>query len=228
MQRRGMRRQDNQGHLQRPSSGISPGISAGISSIVAQCRDPEFAPRLIHPSLDYQESFASIGVVDENKRMLRVMADGDEVAECDALRYPQERPRRPPLGDKAGALASERTAELPGWRPAPAFGQVMSWALMAVDRHLELRRDEEAVVVAAWCVGTYFFPLFRAYPRLNLHGERGSGKSRYSRIPLWPDGSTRSTPRPRPCFAPSPRYDRPLRRRGRGLGRRRQAHVLAI
>jgi hypothetical protein len=43
-------------------------------------------------------------------------------------------------------------------------------------------RPEEPSLVACWVVATYFHPLFLTFPRLNLMGEKGSGKSKRTQV----------------------------------------------
>lgn len=43
---------------------------------------------------------------------------------------------------------------------------------------IEFPRPEMASLIACWIAGTYFFPLFNTFPRLNLNGRKHSGKSK--------------------------------------------------
>ncbi len=44
-------------------------------------------------------------------------------------------------------------------------------------KYIELERDEDYTILAAWAIGTYFFPIFSAYPFLNIKAPKRSGKS---------------------------------------------------
>jgi len=44
-------------------------------------------------------------------------------------------------------------------------------------KYIELEKDIDYVLLTAWIIGTYFYPIFSAYPMLNLKGPKGSGKS---------------------------------------------------
>lgn len=71
--------------------------------------------------------------------------------------------------DVARFLASEK---------APTFSDVLALAICVLHDSMEFPRPEQAVLVATWAVASYFFPLFLTFPRLNLSGERESGKSK--------------------------------------------------
>lgn len=61
---------------------------------------------------------------------------------------------------------------------APSFSEVLSLTMVALERAVEFPRPEQRALLATWIMGTYFFPVFLAYPRLSLAGEKGSGKSK--------------------------------------------------
>lgn len=44
-------------------------------------------------------------------------------------------------------------------------------------KHLYHRNDDDYVIDVLWCIGTYFHQIFDAYPYLNIHGQKGSGKT---------------------------------------------------
>jgi hypothetical protein len=50
--------------------------------------------------------------------------------------------------------------------------------LATTEKYVELPSWGVAETVALWIIGTYLFPLFPAYPYLELNGPRGSGKSK--------------------------------------------------
>lgn len=45
-------------------------------------------------------------------------------------------------------------------------------------KYLDYRDEGAAMTLALWAIGTYFFPMFPAYPYAELNGPRGSGKSK--------------------------------------------------
>lgn len=69
-------------------------------------------------------------------------------------------------------------------RAAPAFSDVLARLIHELRAAIEFPRPEHAALVAVWALGTYFHPVFLAYPRLALTGERASGKSKVLTILL--------------------------------------------
>src|SRR5262249_47982671 len=138
------------------------------------------APPLIHPALYFEGGFASVGVLDTSRRGWLVMASGDEREKHELQQYAHEALRVSPLVYD-GLIDRWRTDAVEHFLAAgsvASFGSVLAAAVSTVEDHLDLQRPEDSVIVAVWSVATYFFPLFRAFPRLNVNGERGSGKSK--------------------------------------------------
>lgn len=46
-----------------------------------------------------------------------------------------------------------------------------------IKRYVELEKEADCAIVASWILGTYFYPIFAAYPFLNLKAPKRSGKS---------------------------------------------------
>lgn len=44
-------------------------------------------------------------------------------------------------------------------------------------KYIELEREEDYTILSAWIIGTYFFPVFSAYPYIHIKAPKGSGKS---------------------------------------------------
>lgn len=44
-------------------------------------------------------------------------------------------------------------------------------------KYVELEREEDYTILTAWVIGTYFFPMFSAYPYIHIKAPKGSGKS---------------------------------------------------
>lgn len=44
-------------------------------------------------------------------------------------------------------------------------------------KYCELRKEIDYSILSAWIIGTYIFPIFKAYPFLHIKGVKGSGKS---------------------------------------------------
>ncbi len=138
--------------------------------------------RSIHPAIHLDpDGFASIGLVT-------VGTDGTagtEIVTSTRERFPTQ------------AIASALAAPpllyrdlLDRWKPehvvrflagadgAPRFSEAVVRAWEALDRLLETRRECETSVLAVWAAASYFHPVFLTFPRLDLRGERGSGKSK--------------------------------------------------
>lgn len=143
---------------------------------------PELAGRRMHPALHFEpDGLASVGIVT-------VGPDGKETAEIitsTRQRYPAEAIGAalvaPPFAypDLVNRWRLEDVARfLEGKDSPPTFEGAVAAAWDRLDSLLELGRDPETVALATWAVATYFFPAFLAFPRLDLRGERGSGKSK--------------------------------------------------
>jgi hypothetical protein len=65
---------------------------------------------------------------------------------------------------------------------APAFEDVLRLVRQLILDHVELPQPAIASFKACWTVGTYFYPIFEAYPRVNITGQKGSGKSKSLKI----------------------------------------------
>ena len=83
-----------------------------------------------------------------------------------------------PFPDLAGRWPQEDQAAFLAGGPCPTFSEVLTLTIHEQRRLLEYPRPEYAAALAAWAVASYFFPAFLAFPRLNLTGERESGKSK--------------------------------------------------
>jgi hypothetical protein len=97
-----------------------------------------------------------------------------EIMTASGKRLPTTIPFRSSLADRWPA--SDRAA----WEPGRSvdIGGLMKDVIHEGHRYFELQRPEEMSVIAAWTIGTYVYEMFDAYPRLNFHGEKGSGKSK--------------------------------------------------
>jgi hypothetical protein len=61
---------------------------------------------------------------------------------------------------------------------APSFAAFLARLRDELLQLVEFTRPETAALVACWIAGTYFFPLFTTFPRLNLNGRKQAGKSK--------------------------------------------------
>jgi len=135
------------------------------------------AGQKIHPALHFAETFATVGVLTSDNEVVIVSSDGHVLP---ASQFDSSWLLCPSVAYRGVATrwdASKRDAWVQG-TPCPTLGQAVAWVRNVLLHYLELRRPEEASLVACWIVGTYFHRLFHAFPRLHFFGERGTGKSK--------------------------------------------------
>src|SRR5581483_4691846 len=60
---------------------------------------------------------------------------------------------------------------------APNPKVLLQETINLIKRCVELEKEVDVYLVAAWIIGTYFYPAFSAYPFLNPKAPKGSGKS---------------------------------------------------
>ncbi len=63
----------------------------------------------------------------------------------------------------------------------PSLAEVFARVVQVVRGHLEFhpaRADGTDALIALWTIGTYFHPIFEAYPYLTVEGPKGTGKTR--------------------------------------------------
>jgi hypothetical protein len=65
-----------------------------------------------------------------------------------------------------------------GHGEVPTFAVALSKIIHLIDGFLEMDHDSEIVVPAAWALATWFSRVFLTFPRLDVRGERGSGKTK--------------------------------------------------
>lgn len=146
---------------------------------------PELAGRRIHPALHYEEDLATIGIVEPDKDVggltCTVFTSNRTAYPIEALTPILTTPanafkplsERWPLQDRREWLADTG-------RPA-SFALATGAALALFTKLLDAPPSTLAVL-AVWTVATYFFPLFAAFPRLFITGEKESGKSKAEQI----------------------------------------------
>jgi hypothetical protein len=137
--------------------------------------------RKVHPALDFLGDCAVVGIVNWEGHACQVTSTRQQYSFEDAKKgafavAPLE------YQGIAGRWDADDLQKFLDGAPGPTFGAVLRDTRDLITRYLELRRPQEASLVACWVVGTYFFPLFPAFPRLHLHGERGSGKSKLLQV----------------------------------------------
>lgn len=157
-------------------------------------RPPTTLPHiLLHPGLDLRHGLAMIGFryrpTLKDERVVYVvatrgtlqyvheptftLADRQYVVELGGrLLMPLER-RLHPESLQAFVAAYTGGRPLPEAHPRAVFERVRG----LIEQYVDLETASDSAIVAAWTIGTYFFPVFAAYPFLHVKAPKGSGKS---------------------------------------------------
>lgn len=138
--------------------------------------DQPLQGRRIHPALYFEDNFASVGIVDNagefwvmtSDRQIFSLDQQDLLLETSPLAY-RGIANRWNVDDLNDWLANDQY---------PSVGETVTWIKEVIAHFCELEYVEQASLIACWIMGTYFHQLFPAFPRLHLHGERGSGKTK--------------------------------------------------
>jgi hypothetical protein len=131
--------------------------------------------RRTHPALDFMGDTAQVGIMDVNYEKWIVDSTRQRMRAKDRQDLVMEPPHY--IGVAGRWPAKDLQCYLSGEK-GPSVGAVVQGMMRLLNHYLELRRPQEAALVACWTISTYLYPLFPAYPRLNLQGERGTGKSK--------------------------------------------------
>jgi hypothetical protein len=154
----------------------------GRAAKASQPLPPELAGRRIHPTLHFEaDGLATVGIVT-------VGPDGNpttEIITSTRERFPTET-ITPALAARPFAYPDvvdrwrpeDVTRFLEKKDPPATFESAVAHTWDRLDSLLELGRDCETVTLATWAVASYFHPAFLAFPRLDLRGERHTGKSK--------------------------------------------------
>lgn len=130
----------------------------------------------LHPALHFDEQFASVGILDYEKKLWIVTSERRLLPSDD----PSIRLTTPPLIYEGIA----NKWDIPDLNKFLAGGGVqgvgvtVNWIKEILNHYCQFQYDAEETLIACWIVGTYFHQLFPTYPRLFLHGERGTAKSK--------------------------------------------------
>ena len=158
---------------------------------------PELVGRRIHPALyfDPADGFAGVGILVGGT--WRTVTSGGTEYPTEALTeiLTPAAAAYPALGERW--TAQHRTAYVNGETPKPSWAEAVATALAVFQEYLEFDEDSSYAVCALWTLGTYIYPALPSFPRLNLHGEKGSGKSKTLKLiaALAHNGLWRTAPR---------------------------------
>ncbi|MGD0577122.1 MAG: hypothetical protein ABSA74_03555, partial [Candidatus Staskawiczbacteria bacterium] len=154
----------------------------------------QFDGELLHPSLDIKNGILIIGFryrekADEEKELFLIAKNQNIVHqtgigffEDDGKKYFLEKGKRKlmrieerwsitALNDFLNDYANVKSNTF--INPKSVFEQIKQLG----KKYVELERDEDYSILAAWVIGTYFFPIFSAYSFLNIKAPKRSGKS---------------------------------------------------
>jgi hypothetical protein len=147
----------------------------------------------LHPSLDIQNDLVMLGFryrakENEEKEIFIISAEGSA---RQVIENPIAISGKTFWLDKNGHRKLARLEERWGAdklkqyleaRKSPLYKAIPSHAVFdelvdILKRYIELEEDIDYYLLAAWVLGTYFFPIFAAYPFIHLKAPKGSGKS---------------------------------------------------
>jgi hypothetical protein len=147
---------------------------------------------LLHPSLDIKAGMALVGfryrASVKHERVIYVLATHgyihyvhDNIFSLGDQQYVVERGGRM-LMPLAGRLHAEALwafiEDYNSGRPVCLSPRGVFERVQALlTKYVELETAIDYAIVSAWAIGTYFFPLFAAYPFLHVKAPKGSGKS---------------------------------------------------
>jgi hypothetical protein len=151
-----------------------------------------FEGELVHPSLDIKNGVLVLGfryrANEKDEKKIFFIASGnvsitEETSfEANGVRYFFDLKKRmlPRLEERWGLADAKvflddqahiTTSCYP--KPSELFLEMSN----LIRRFIELEEDADYFLVSAWIIGTYFFPIFSAYPFLHIKAPKRSGKS---------------------------------------------------
>ncbi len=139
----------------------------------------ELQGRLIHPALHFEADWASVGVYrlkGSTPEMCLVTSQRHAYPTQEALGVLSPLPQMYP--DLIGRWPEERLEQFLAGESVGSLAEMAVLIHSAAHTLLELKRPQEYALVTAWVVATYVYPMFAAFPRLSVVGEKGSGKSK--------------------------------------------------
>lgn len=153
----------------------------------------EFDGQILHPSLDIKNGVLAIGFryrekEDEEKELFLIAKDGgiafqiDRFFEHKGQRYFFEKGKRKLMRLEERWSISALNQYLNDYANVKSCSFINSREIFESIRqigkkYVELEQDEDYLILAAWSIGTYFYPIFSAYPFLNIKAPKRSGKS---------------------------------------------------
>lgn len=151
-----------------------------------------FDGELLHPSLDIKDGVLVIGfryrsTPKEEKEIFVVASNSnveavttESVTLKDKLYYFEKRSRKlVRIEEKWSVRELQKFLdEYAAFRAVvPAPKELFEGIVALVKRYAELEQEIDYWLLAAWILGTYFYPIFYAYPFLHIKAPKRSGKS---------------------------------------------------
>ena len=151
-----------------------------------------FDGELLHPSLDIKNEVLVIGFryrssPKEEKEIFVVAreggieaVDGESVTINDKLYYFEKRGRKlVRIDEKWGMIELQKFLENYAAlkEVEPSSKELFEEIVDTGKRYVELEQEIDYWLLAAWILGTYFYPIFYAYPFLHIKAPKRSGKS---------------------------------------------------
>jgi len=152
-----------------------------------------FEGELVHPSLDIKNNILILGFrlrvnQKEEKKIFLITKDGtadiseDDSFEQGGIRYFFDLKKRmlARLEERWGiedarVFLDDQKEVMRTCFPKP--NELFAEIANLLKRYIDLEDDSDYALVSAWIIGTYFFPLFSAYPFLHIKAPKRSGKS---------------------------------------------------
>lgn len=153
----------------------------------------EFDGEMLHPSLDIKNDILVLGFryraePDKEQELFLIVKKGnitchtERFFEQEGKRYFFEKDKRKlirleerwsiaELNQFLNDYANVKTNITPN--PKEIFEEIKQLA----KKYIELEQEIDYSIIAAWAIGTYLFPIFSAYPFLNIKAPKRSGKS---------------------------------------------------
>ena len=150
-----------------------------------------FDGELLHPSLDIKDGILVIGFryrskPNEEKDIFVVVSEGNiQIVTSESFKVKEKNYYFERRGRKLIRI-EERWGVNPllnflddyvelkaSVSPRTIFGEVLAIA----KKYIELEQEIDYCLLTSWVLGTYFFPIFHAYPYLHIKAPKGSGKS---------------------------------------------------
>ncbi|MDP3093616.1 MAG: hypothetical protein Q8N16_02520 [bacterium] len=154
-----------------------------------------FDGEMLHPSFDIKDGILILGFRYKNKtgkdeniffvvKHDTIRVEREDSCEIDGKRYffeikgktlmrVEERWGLKALNEFVKDYSSGKT----GITPTPK--ELFEKTKILVKKYVELEKEIDYSLVIAWIIGTYFFPIFPAYPFLLPKGPKGSGKTQF-------------------------------------------------